>query len=177
MGAVRPYEKAKLVVGGLSKFPEAWAAARRRLLALHGPVDLEAGPWPFAFTGYYREEMGEPLQRWFVAFERLVGQDELAAIKHGTNLIEEQTASPEWPVRRAVNLDPGLLTLGKLMLATTKDQAHRVPIGGDMFAEVTLHYAGRRYVPNDWTYADYRQEAYLDFFAKVREKLHAQLRG
>ena len=177
MGQTRQAEPARLIVGALTGFPEAWAQARRRLVALFGPIDLEAGPFEFNFTDYYREAMGAELSRHLVAFERLIAQDEIARIKLLTNDLERELVRPEWPVRRPVNLDPGYLTLGKLVLATTKDQAHRIAIGRDLYAEVTLRYAHGRFVANDWTYPDYRTPAYHLFFLKAREALHRQLRS
>jgi hypothetical protein len=177
VGEPRKAEPARLVVGALTAFPEAWTESRRRLVELFGPIDLEAGPFAFNFTDYYREEMGADLARCFAAFERPIAQDELARAKLLTNGLERELARPEWPVRRPVNLDPGYLTLGKLVLATTKDQAHRICIGQDLYAEVTLRYAGGRFVANEWTYPDYRTEEYQRFFARVREALHAQLRS
>ena len=177
MGETRQAEPARLIVGAITGFPEAWAEARRRLAALFGPIDLQAGPFEFNFTDYYREAMGAELSRHLVAFERLIAQDEIARIKLLTNDLERELVRPEWPVRRPVNLDPGYLTLGKLVLATTKDQAHRIAIGRDLYAEVTLRYSGGRFVPNEWTYPDYRTEGYLDFFALVRAALHGRLRA
>ena len=176
MAEPRRAEPARLIVGVLTAFPEAWDRARRRLVELFGEIDLEAGPLDFNFTNYYRDEMGAGLRRYFVSFPKLIAQDEIAGIKHRTNALETELARPEWPVRRPVNLDPGYVTLGKLVLGTTKDQAHRIAVGQDMYAEVTLRYAGGRFVPNEWTYADYRTEAYQAFFARVREALHEQLR-
>ena len=46
---------------------------------------------------------------------------------------------------RPLNLDPGYLTLGKLVLASTKDFAHRIYLGRGIYAEVTLYYRHRRW--------------------------------
>lgn len=177
MGEARAAEPARLIVGVLTAFPDAWTAARPRLEELFGRIDLEAGPIDFIFTDYYQEEMGAGLVRRFVSFERLIAQHDIAGIKHRTNALEVELARSEWPVRRPINLDPGYITLGKLVLATTKDQAHRIAIGPDMYAEVTLRYSGGRYVHNDWTYADYRTEEYHRYFAQVREALYAEMRS
>ena len=75
---------------------------------------------------------------------------------------------------RPLNLDPGLLTLGKFMLATTKDQAHRIYLGSGIYAEVTLRFESGQYEPWPfWTYADYREPAvravlkeFRDFYKK-----------
>ena len=49
------------------------------------------------------------------------------------------------------------------MLATTKDQAHRLYVGDGIFAEVTLRYRDGADEPWPWTYADYREEAVRHF--------------
>lgn len=176
MAEPKPAEPARLIVGALSGFPEAWEAARARLVERFGPVDIEVGPLPFCLTDYYAEEMGGKLSRWFVSFAQLIGQHEIGTVKHITNRIETEIAGGDWPVPRPVNLDPGCVTLGKLVLVTTKDQAHRIAVGPDMYAEVTLTFTAGRFQPREWTYPDYRQESYLEFFARVREALRAGLR-
>ncbi len=175
MAEAKPTEPARLIVGALSGFPEAWVAARRRLVERFGPVDLEAGPWPFTLTDYYAEEMGEELSRWFVSFPQLIGQHEIGGIKHATNHIEAEIAAGDWPVPRAVNLDPGYVTQGKLVLATTKDHAHRIAVSKDMYAQVTLTFTAGRFESCPWTYRDYRQESYIEFFTRVREALRREL--
>jgi hypothetical protein len=178
MGSVGEPEPARLIVGAISGFPEAWSTARMRLEALFGPIDIEAGPWRFDFTDYYGQEMGGGLSRWFVSFPRLISQEAVAGFKELTNGIEaELAAAGAWPVRRPVNLDPGYVTLGKLVLATTKDQAHRLAVGRGMYAEVTLRFSGKSFVPWEWTYPDYRQPGCLDFMGSVRERLRLALRG
>ena len=51
------------------------------------------------------------------------------------------------------------MTLGKFLLATTKDQSHRIYLRDGIFAEVTLRFQAGAYEPWPWTYADYREEA------------------
>jgi len=174
----RPSEPARLVVGVLSGLPDAWARAREGLEARFGSAELELGPLSFDQTDYYASEMGEDLERWFLAFSEPIAQHQIAGIKRETNRFEADIAAEgEWPVSRPVNLDPGYVTLGKLVLATTKDQAHRIAVGEDIYAEVTLRFSGGSFEPNPWTYADYRQAEYLQFFGRVRERLREQLRG
>ena len=80
------------------------------------------------------------------------------------------------PLPRPVNLDPGLIEPSKLVLATTKNYSHRIYIGHKMFAEVTLIYEKGDWRHFDYTYPDYRQSCYLDFFSKVRTRLLEQLK-
>jgi len=144
-----------------------------RLEALYGPIDLESPVRDFPFTDYYDLEMGRPLSRYFLAFERLVGQDLLAAIKLQTNSLEAELAESG---RRIFNLDPGLLTLARFSLATTKENAHRIPLWGGIYAELTLKYENGAFRPLPWTYPDYRSEPYLALFEQIRTRLREQLR-
>ena len=74
-------------------------------------------------TEYYHDEMGENLERHFLAFSRLIHPEALADIKRDTNDLEqrlgEDLALPAGC--RSINLDPGYMSLSKLVLATTKD--------------------------------------------------------
>ena len=63
----------------------------------------------------------------------------------------------------------------KLVLATTKDHAHRLYLGGGIYAECTLRWFQGDFVPWEWTYPDYRTEHYRDFFAAVRRLLEEKL--
>ncbi|MDH5186329.1 MAG: DUF4416 family protein, partial [candidate division WOR-3 bacterium] len=73
--------------------------------------------------------------------------------------------------RRRINLDPGILTLAKLVLATTKNYYHRIYLGKGIFAEVTLIYRNKQFEPLAWTYPDYRTDTAIDFFQQVRNAL------
>jgi len=126
---------------------------------------------PFDFTDYYTPEMGAGLLRKFVTHERLVSPGDLAAIKVATNEMEATLAATlQADVPRPVNLDPGTLDGSKLILATTKDYAHRIYLAQGIYAEVTLIYHKGGYQPTPWTYRDYCSEPYRAFFATARAR-------
>ena len=74
-----------------------------------------------------------------------------------------------FPDARPVNLDPGLMQLGKFMLATTKDQAHRIYLRDGIYAEVTLRFQDGAWELWPWTYRDYQEPAVREFLAEVRD--------
>jgi hypothetical protein len=114
--------------------------------------------------------MGTELKKLFFVFRDLVSPDRLAVIKRQSIALEEQlAASGRFPETRPLNLDPGLLNLGKLMLASTKDQAQRIYLGEGIYAEVTLWFKAGQWQTWPWTYADYRQECVHAFFLQARE--------
>ncbi len=169
----------KLICGILTADADLLEQARERLDAIFGPVDVADGPWLFDTTAYYTNEMGAGLCRWFVAYTRLVSPGRLAEIKHTTNRLEADLADQYRTLtcRRPVNLDPGYVALDKLVLATTKNHAHRMYIGDRMYGEVTLRYADRRWQPWPWTYPDYARETYHPFLTRARDALHDQLKA
>jgi hypothetical protein len=170
--AASGYAPVKLVMGLLGReesLPGAETALRRRF----GKTDYESRLIPFAWTDYYLAEMGPELLRKFLSFRRLIQPDRLAAIKLWTNEFEEELAVDG---RRTVNLDPGYVDLAKLVLATHKDNAHRLPIGRGVFAEITLRFRrNREFEPWEWTYPDYRTPAYLSVFDEIRRLFKAQI--
>jgi hypothetical protein len=120
-------------------------------------------------TRYYEPSMGSGLQKVLWAFRDLVDPARLPDIKHATGALEQALAAEaRFPEARPVNLDPGYLVLGKFVLATTKDQAHRLYLRDGIFAEVTLHYHAGAFRPWPWTYADYRLDEVIAFLGKAR---------
>jgi hypothetical protein len=158
-----------LVVAAFSRHSSALMWAHSRLEENYGPVGLASPVLPFNQTRYYEPSMGTDLRKQFFAFASLVDPGELAGIKLHTNELERQIAvTGSYEEVRPLNLDPGLLSLGKFMLATTKDQAHRIYLREGIFAEVTLRFEHGAFEPWPWTYADYREPALHKYLLEAR---------
>ena len=94
----------------------------------------------------------------FWAFERLIDPSELPQIKLQANDWEaEYTGLGRHPESRPLNLDPGYVTSAKLVLASTKDHAHRIYLSRGIFAEVTLYYKDRHWQHREFTFPNYRR--------------------
>ncbi len=169
---------AKLIIGILAADEDCLKAALEVVQTVFGKPDFLSDIWPFDQTDYYRDQTGENILRQFISIEKLVDPSKLAKIKLKTNKLErilaEQSASD---LLRPVNLDPGIIEPSKLILATTKNYSHRIYIGNKIFAEVTLIYDKGSWRPLDYTYPDYKQQCYLNFFDKVRNRLLEQLKS
>jgi len=177
MADVRPQPPVLLVVAAFSRHDAALAWGRERLVREFGPVGIVSAPFVFNQTTYYEATMGPGLKKQFFAFQKLVAPESLPAIKLRTNELERELAEQRaYPEARPLNLDPGDLSLGKFLLATTKDQAHRVYLRDGIFAEVTLRYEAGAFEPWPWTYADYRQECVHAFLQEAREYYRQRLR-
>jgi hypothetical protein len=170
MGVPKPPKPVKLFVGMIAQNMQWFEMAADSLQASYGPIDFESLPKPWDYTQYYAQELGHPLLRKFIFFERLMPPDELWKIKRGTHEIEMQLGRViHGKLYRRVNLDPGYLTQSKVVLATTKDFAHRIYLQDGIYAEVTLIYQGKGFHPLPYTYPDYRTKEYLELFNQARE--------
>jgi len=128
------------------------------------------------FTTYYEAEMGTGIQKQFMLFTSLVSVEEAnQSAKFLTNRLEAQLSDSNG--RRTVNLDPGYLTLDKVVLYTTKNHAHRLYITKGCYAEITLRYHRGSFHPLPHTYPDYQTSLALEFFNQARELLRQQLKS
>ncbi len=175
MGVLREAPPAKLFVAVMHRPDYAPESILEKLADIYGAVDLRGAPFPFDHSDYYVSEMGEGLVKFLVSFGPLLGQDRLAAVKRMTNGMEDEGAGPGG--KRVFNLDPGILTLSNVILATTKGHAHRIYLGEGIYEEVTLIYRRGAFEPLPWTYPDYHAPAVLDFFRGVRDILRTQTAG
>ncbi len=177
MGVIRPPRRVKLICGMIGPDPDLMRRARKLLTRFLGETDVTSDVWDFDATDYYEPEMGPDLKRWFVGFEELVFPDRLAEIKRNTIELEAKLADENLRPRdqRVVNLDPGFVGLSKLVLATTKDHAHRIYLARGIYAEVTLKFTHGAWVAWPWTYPDYAAPTYHPFFMQVRKRLIEQL--
>ncbi|MFH1563398.1 MAG: DUF4416 family protein [Nitrospirota bacterium] len=189
MGTISQPKPVKLIVGMISASPELFGMAQDKLKEKFGEVDFISPILPFDATDYYCEEMGTGLQRMFISFEKLIDPCELADIKIFTNLLEEDFSlnneaslnevslyKASLPKRR-INLDPGYISLSKLVLATTKDHQHRIYLRDGIYAEVTLRFRAKRFQTWEWTYPDYKTQAYLEIFGHIRKLYVEQLKN
>lgn len=172
MGEIRLPAAVLCILGATSRYVEALEWARDRSTSQLGPIRSLSEAFEFTETDYYTATMGSDLRKQFFAFERLIDPDRLAELKRQTNEWEaEYAALQRHPEQRPLNLDPGYITPAKLVLASTKDHAHRIYLSEGIFAEVTLMFRQRRWQPCEWTYPDYRRDDYQRFFTTCREGL------
>jgi hypothetical protein len=141
---------------------------------LFGPVAW-ISPWLlFDRTRYYEREMGWPLHRRFITFKRLIRPEEIVDIKSKTNRLEGEYRHEG---KRRINIDPGYISLERLVLATGKNYTHRIYLSKGIYADLTLVYHGGSFRSLDWTYRDYSDPVAIAFFNGERESYKRQLRG
>ncbi len=143
-------------------------SVKQCLTQTFGEILLESRTIPFDFSTYYDEEMGKGLLRKWLLFDNIIPQETIADIKQGTRSIEMKFSVDG---KRRVNIDPGYVTLSKVVLATTKDCSHRLYLCNGIYAEITLIYYKGAWKPQKWTYPDYQSETAMEFFKSCRKAI------
>lgn len=175
MSVPSPPWPARLVVGAFSADREIFFETLTAMVDVFGPPDA-ASPWfSFHHTDYYSREMGGALERRLVSFKRLVDQGDLADIKIAANQLEDGWRNPAGG--RLINLDPGILTPERFVLATGKNYIHRIYLTKGIYADLTLVYRQGGYEPLSWTYPDYAEDGIRGFLLQLRSGLLAGRRN
>lgn len=195
MGEIKKPVPEKLVSGFIFSDAAVYEKAKKEMEKKFGPADYESPEIDFNFTEYYGAEMGRGLKRRFVSFGTLVDPGALADAKLFSDRVEKKFLSPGLPAglsaaahsakaeasakagtkNRKINIDPGLISHSKLVLATTKNFAHRIYLGKGIYAEVTLQYKNKRWNTLDWTYPDYASAGYMEIMTKIRSIYSGQV--
>ena len=160
-----PEPKVKLIAGVL--YPddgdEKWFAwTRDKLQTLWGELENVSSPVPFTSTDYYRD-IAPRLARRFMCFKGLAEAGGLSGWKRASIAIEAESRNP-----RIVNIDPGYVDGARLVLASTKDHAHRIYLRDEIFAEVTMRFRFGKWTPFDYTFPDFASGVYDEFLSTTR---------
>lgn len=145
--------------------------AREDFTSRWGQIQRESAHLPFDWTDYYAG-IAPSLTRCFFSFAGLRSVDALPRWKREAIELEAASGAP-----RRVNIDPGYVDGARLVLASTKDNAHRVYIEGGIFAEVTLCRRGGKWEPFFHTFPDFRSGIYDEFLDSVRMDWKEEMRN
>ena len=158
---------AKLIIGLLYPTGSSdilnWAALR--LSSAFGDVERVSSTYPFTWTDYYKD-ISPDLTRRFLTFTGLRHPFGLVVWKRLAISIEAESA-PDGEGRR-VNIDPGYIDGARLALASTKDNAHRIYLWDDIFAEATLCHGKSGWVSYPYTFPDFASGVYYEFLDLAR---------
>ncbi len=173
MSEPRKPDSVKLICSLFAVDREMLSDALRALSGLYGRADYLSAYLAFNATDYYAREMGPSLVRRFVSYEELIDPDALPSVKKATNELEKRFSEGG---RRRVNIDPGCISRGHLVLATGKSCTHRPYLRDSVYADLTLVFRNESFRPLEWTYPDYANEKIREMFALIRKKYLLQLR-
>lgn len=169
MGQILDFEREKMIVGVIYHDEEIYNRAIRMLVEEFGPIEDESERFSFSeeFSSYYDEEIGGEGMRVILSFRDTVEPDRQAEIKQFTNNVEAMLSVEG---KRKINLDPGFINHGRLVLATTKNASFRIPLKDGIYTELSLFWARGKWQKLPWTYRDYQSERVQRFITKVRRK-------
>ncbi|HEX9901970.1 MAG TPA: DUF4416 family protein [Acidobacteriota bacterium] len=177
MAETRPFDNVKYITGLIYSDDSILERAVFELEKTLGTVEARSPRFNFDLTDYYAAEMGaSSLKRLFVSFSDLRSPEELSNIKLKTNALEEEIRLALGLSHRPVNIDPGYLTAAALIMATAKDFSHRIPLRDGIYAHLELMFIKQGVRCLEWTYPDFRQPNYHDFFLGVRKSYLSQLK-
>lgn len=168
MGKVGNPEVVTLFMGMLSADTAMLQHAQSLLMEIYGALFLETPVTLWDHSRYYEKELGWPLFRKFVFFKNTIDPQDLPDVKTKTNEMENSLSIAG---NRKINIDPGYLSLSKVVLASTKNYAHRIYLRNGIYGEITLYYQGGSYKPHIFTYRDYQEKDSVDMFMRARERL------
>jgi hypothetical protein len=141
------------------------------LVRAFGEIALKSLPFAFDTSDYYAPEMGEGLRRTWYAFRELCGADTVAETRLRTGEIESRFAIEG---RRRVNLDPGYLDLGKLVLASLKEAPDKIYMGEGVWAHTCLRFRAGEFTAPDHSFPDFK-DGRFDFFMLEARELYKSL--
>jgi hypothetical protein len=140
--------------------------SREYLEGYLGPVDIQSPDYPLSETDYYSKEMGPNLVKRYLTYTNLLFPEHLVYLKLLAMDIESSTSRANG---RMVNLDPGYIFSGGLVLSTGKFSGHRLYLGRGIWGELTLHYHRGAFEPQPWTYQDYKKPEIINILGAMRQ--------
>ena len=169
MGEIYEFEKEKLIIGVIYSDKEIFEKAMARVFEKFGDYDMVSEEFSFSeeFSNYYDGELGGEGLRRIYSFDKLVDASEQAEIKEWTNALELELAVDG---NRKINLDPGFINHGRLMLATTKKAGFRIPLKRGIYTELTLYWARGEWHKLPLSYRDYQSERVQKFITRSRSR-------
>ena len=167
-------EDVKLICSLFSSEKELVGNVISELEEAFGPTDWTSPCLFFNRTRYYEKEMGWPLHRRFITFRKLITPEEIVEVKLFTNGTENRYLDK---TRRRINIDPGYISLERLVLATGKNYTHRIYLSKGIYADLTMVFNKGSFKPLEWTYRDYSDPDAIVYFNNIRERYKNQIRG
>ena len=177
MGSSLPFhEPVKPFIGVITGHPDLMKELRPHLKRKWGEIDVESSLFPLPRETPHDEDLGPDLYRKLFSFRTLMAPDRLVDAKTWAVSVESRSAWKRLtPATRPLDIDPGYLTLSKIVLASAFDRSHRIALGNGVHAEVLMHWGSRVYTPREWTTPDFRTRPVARFFCQARERLKDQI--
>ena len=172
MSTPREPEDVKLIISVFSMEEKLINEVIYKLEKIFGRTDWISPKLFFDRTKYYAKEMGWPLHRRFISFYALIKPEGIADVKLATNALENGYLQDR---KRKINIDPGYISLERMILASGKNFTHRIYLSKGVYGDLTLIFQRGSFRPLEWTYNDYADPEMINYFNVVRAKYKKQI--
>jgi hypothetical protein len=130
-----------------------------------GEPDIQSRDIPMTDTDYYTPEMGPGLMKRYLSFPNHLPPEALVDLKLWA-MEEERRGAVNG--KRRLNLDPGYVFSGGLVLSTGKFSGHRLYLGRGVWGELTLLYRDKSFRALPWSYKDYLTREVTETLSRMR---------
>ncbi len=137
-----------------------------RLAEYFGRLETGSREYSFDLSDYYSTEMGDELSRRWYCFSPLRDPSELTQWKLECYRLERELAGMEG--NRLVNLDPGYLDYGKLVLASFKEAPDKIYMERGVWAHTCLRYGHGEFTAPDHSFPDFKDGRFGEFMLQAR---------
>ncbi len=163
------------VISVLSSNEEKKREAEHFLESHFGSLELSSETYAFDLSDYYSGEMGNELTRKWHSFSTLGDASHLVEWKYACVGIEDRFLDPDG--NRNVNIDPGYLDYGKLVLASFKSAPDKIYMGRGVWAHICLRYGHGQFAAPDHSFPDFIDGRFNEFMLQVRRRYRERLRS
>ena len=129
-----------------------------------GNIVSKSPEYDFNFTDYYEDEFGSNLKKIIIVFDDKIDKDDLSKIKILCSQIEMEHSS--WN-KRKINIDPGYLNSGEVVLASFKGKDFKEDIGQGVYAHKVLEFNNGQIKDFFHTFPDFKSSTVKDFFKGI----------
>lgn len=164
----------KYIIAVLYRNTDRLAAVTTELVIRWGSLDFEGADHLFDVTDYYEVEMGAPLMRRLLSFEKLYTPTLIVDMKLACNDIEDDMAMGG---KRTVNLDAGYLDHNKYLLASAKEAGQKIYLDKGIYADLSGRYKAGKYQPFEWSFPDFRDGRYDAELLAIRKLYMEQVKA
>lgn len=172
MGIVKKHPPCVQFLAAFSRHESALEWLWERVSQRIAPIARKSRLFPFCESAYYHRTMGDSLKKQFVILSPWYDPANLPSHKLLMHDWEDDLKKEGSHTElRPLNIDPGYMSMTKLVLASTKNREHRLYMRDGIYAEVTLAFRDQQWQPMSWTYPDYQREDFRLFFQDCRSHL------
>ena len=169
MARIKQPPPGKLIVSIIYSSLDALSDSLNALERKFGKIQYETLEVECEQAPLYAEEMGSKLSRRFFSFVNDISRDTLPSVKATCYKIEAQFSDNIDNFHfRTVNIDPGLLTPTTLVIASHKEESHKVYLKDGVYGEIVMIYAHGGFCRLPWTKSDFCDEETIAFLDRVK---------